>query len=142
LGRTYLFWTPHPWLALRADYTFEHLTNDVVVGEQPVKLDTHRVPLGIGFFHPSGLGASLTATYWHQSGIFERLATGAHEGGRADFWTLDAGIRYRLPKRYGFITVGATNLFDRKFKFFNTDVTNPFVQPDRTIFGRITLALP
>ena len=28
LGRAYLFWTPHPWLALRAEYAFEELTRD------------------------------------------------------------------------------------------------------------------
>ena len=33
----------------------------------------------------------------------------------------DVAINYRLPKRYGFITVGATNLFDREFEFFDTD---------------------
>ncbi len=55
---------------------------------------------------------------------------------------VDTALNYRLPKRYGFITVGATNLFDKKFKFFNTDFDNPFIQPDRMFFARVTLALP
>jgi hypothetical protein len=142
LARTYLFWTPHRWLALRADYLFEKVTNEVVFGEQPVELRTHRVPLGINFFHPSGFSAALTATYWNQSGKFERLATGIVQSANDDFWTVDAGLSYRLPKRYGFITIGATNLFDKKFKFYNTDFNNPYVKPDRTIFAKVTLALP
>ena len=143
IARAYVFWTPHRWLALRADYVFEHFTNEVVLGEQPLRLNTHRVPLGFSFFHPSGLGASVTATYWNQSGRFERLATGAHQNGRDDFWTVDAGVRYRLPNRFGFITVGAANLFDKKFKYYNTDIFSAgSLQPTRMVFTRITLALP
>jgi hypothetical protein len=37
-----------------------------------LELNTHRVPLGIGLFHPSGLSASLRTTYFHQAGEFLR----------------------------------------------------------------------
>jgi outer membrane receptor protein involved in Fe transport len=110
--------------------------------DQPEELNTHRVPLGISFFHPSGLSAGLKATYFNQDGRFVLLNTRDVRSGSDDFWTVDAAISYRLPKRYGFITVGATNLFDQKFKFFDRDARNPTIQPDRTFFGRITLALP
>jgi tetratricopeptide (TPR) repeat protein len=142
LGRAYLFWAAHPWLALRAEYVFERFKNEIFTGEEPLKLDTHRVPLGINFFHPSGFSTSLTATYWNQNGRFQRLTTGDIQSGRDEFWTVDAAINYRLPKRYGFITVGATNLFDEEFKFFNAEVRNAGIQPVRTIFGRVTLAIP
>ena len=69
LGRAYLFWTPHRWLALRAQYIFERFKRESLIFEF-TELDTQRVPLGIGFFHPSGLSASLTATYWDQDGMF------------------------------------------------------------------------
>jgi tetratricopeptide (TPR) repeat protein len=140
LARSYLFWTPHPWLALRAEYIFERFENDPLI-EEPKNLNTHRVPLGINFFHPSGLSASLTATYYNQDGKFVRSPTSVISG-TDDFWTVDAAINYRLPERYGFVTVGATNLFDRKFKFFEVDRNNPHIQPDRMFFFRLTLALP
>ncbi|MGH9895140.1 MAG: TonB-dependent receptor domain-containing protein, partial [bacterium] len=119
LGRAYLFWTPHRWLALRAQYIFERFKRDCDICDF-TELDTQRVPLGIGFFHPSGLSASLTATYWDQDGRFTPFLdpTVPIRSGRDDFWTVDAAISYRLPKRYGFITVGATNLFDEEFNFF------------------------
>ena len=139
LARTYLFWTPHPWLALRAEYMFERFEQDVLTDR--LKMNTHRVPLGINFFHPSGVSTFLTATYWNQEGKFQRIA-GAIEAGSDNFWTVDAAINYRLPKRYGFVTVGATNLFDQDFKFFDGDAQNPIIQPTRTIFGRVTLAFP
>jgi hypothetical protein len=88
------------------------------------------------------LSSALTTTYYSQDGKFLRLATGVKQSARADFWTVDAAINYRLPKRYGFITVGATNLFDRSFKYFETDRNNPHIQPDRIGYIKLTLALP
>jgi hypothetical protein len=139
LGRAYLFWTPHPWLALRVEYLFERLQTDGLT-DQPLELNTHRVPLGISFFHPSGLSASLRTTYFNQEGEFQR--DGGVLSGSDDFWIVDVAINYRLPKRYGFITLGATNLFDQKFLFFDRDFGNPIVQPDRMFFARVSLALP
>jgi tetratricopeptide (TPR) repeat protein len=143
LARTYLFWTPHPWLALRAQYLFERLKRDQRFPSGVTEVDTHRVPLGISFFQPSGLGASLTTTYFNQDGKFGGITAGTPiRPGSDDFWTVDAAINYRLPKRYGFITVGATNLFDQQFKFFDNDLRNASIQPTRTVFGRVTLAFP
>jgi tetratricopeptide (TPR) repeat protein len=139
--RTYLFWTPHPWVALRTEYNFERFVNGGALGEDG-KVNTHRVPVGVNFFHPDGLGVSITGTYYHQDGEFMRLGGGTPESGRDQFWLLDATINYRLPKRYGFVTIGATNLLDKKFKYFETDVNNPRIQPKRTAFFKVTLALP
>jgi hypothetical protein len=139
-SRAYIFWTPHPWLAFRTEYLFEHFSSDGLAA-QPERLQTHRLPLGMGIFHPSGLGASMKSTYINQSGRFV-LTNGSRLNGRQDFWTIDAAINYRLPNRYGLLTFGATNLTDRKFKFFERDRDNPSILPARMLFGRMTLALP
>jgi hypothetical protein len=83
----------------------------------------------------------LKATYFNQDGEF-KLNNGKFQSGQDDFWTVDMGINYRLPKRYGFITVGATNLFDEHFRFFDRDLRNASIQPARAFFGRVTLAFP
>jgi tetratricopeptide (TPR) repeat protein len=140
-GRAYLFWTPHDWLALRAEYLYEKLKRDDDAPEGVEEVKTHRVPLGVKFFHPTGLSASLTTTYFNQDGDFIRV-DGVEESGDDDFWIVDAAVSYRLPKRYGFISVGVTNLFDEEFDYFDSDIVNPVIQPDRSIFGRITLAFP
>ena len=143
VGRAYLYWTPHNWVALKAEYLYENFERENAVnGIKEVK--SHRVPLGINFFHPSGLSAGVKATYYDQNGEFQRQDAflGDYTSGRDDFWLVDAAINYRLPKRYGFITVGATNLFDRSFNFIDTDIQNPLIQPSRFFFGRITLNLP
>ena len=59
-----------------------------------------------------------------------------------DFWLVDLAIGYRLPKRHGFITVGVANLTDEKFNYFDTDLNNPRIQPDRSYFAQVTFALP
>jgi len=138
LARAYLFVTPHPWLAVRAEYLFERFESEGLT-DLPTKVDTQRIPLGIGFFHPTGFSASLTATHFDQEGEFVRI-DGTRESGSDDFWTVDAALSFRLPKRYGFVAVGATNLFDEEFNYFDTDERNPTIQPARRIYARVTVA--
>ena len=140
-GRVYLFWAAHKWLALRTEYVFDQFRSQGKVG-QPNKVNTHRVPFGFNFFHPSGFSAVLTVSYVDQSVRLADFLTGEPRTGDDQFFTLDGGINYRLPKRYGFVTLGATNLSDKKFKYFDRDLNNPSVQPKRTLFAKITLALP
>jgi hypothetical protein len=58
---------------------------------------------------------------------------------------VDAAIGYRLPKRYGFITAGVTNLLDEDegdFKYWEVDRKNSRIQPERQAFIKCTIALP
>jgi outer membrane receptor protein involved in Fe transport len=137
--RAYLLATPHRWLALRADYLFEHFDSEELTGLLPAKVDTHRLPLAISFFHPSGFAASVTATYVDQKGDFVKLS-GEPQSGSDEFWTVDVSVNYRLPKRYGFFAVGAANLFNEEFNFFDIDLRNPSAQPTRRVYARLTLA--
>jgi tetratricopeptide (TPR) repeat protein len=141
LGRVYLYWTPHRWLALSAEYQYERLERDSeFVGEDLfTRLKTHRVPLGISFFHPTGFSARLKATYVDQEGKFGDPVGGVILPGDDQFWVVDAAIGYRLPKRYGFITLEARNLFDEEFKFQDTDPANPRISPESLILARCTL---
>jgi len=62
--------------------------------------------------------------------------------GSRSFWVVDAGLRYRLPKRYGFVAFGVNNLTDERTVYVATDSTNPPIRPGRLIFGRVILAFP
>jgi hypothetical protein len=135
-GRAYAFWTPHPWFALSAQYLYERLESEGL-SDVPQNLKTERVPVAAKFFHPSGFGANVTATYVHQNGA---LVDGTEVS--SSFTVVDAMLTYRLPKRYGFIAVGGTNLTDKKFNFFDTDVRNPTLQPTRMLFARVSVSLP
>jgi tetratricopeptide (TPR) repeat protein len=141
--RAYLFWTPHKWFSLTAEYLYEDFQRDEVFSDGAREVESHYFPLGVNFFHPSGLSASFTGTYVDQDGSFERAtAVRTFENGQDNFWLLNAAINYRLPKRYGFLTVGVSNLTDEDFEHFDTDDDNAFIQPDRVAFARITLAFP
>jgi len=141
----YFNYAPHDWVALRASYQYDQYANSTPsVGQfSDAKLYTSRIPLSAGFFHPSGFIANVTVTYWNQTGTFEPLSqpAGTRVDGRDSFWLTDAMIGYRMPKRYGLITVGIKNMFDQKFQYFNTDWRNPIIQPDRLVFFKITIAL-
>jgi outer membrane receptor protein involved in Fe transport len=141
LGRAYVNWTLHPWVALSGEYQFERFERepDAPGAENIVELETHRFPLGISFFHPLGFNARLKATYIDQEGEFGSSIQGVEQ--KDDhFWTVDASIGYRLPRRWGLITLEGRNLFDEEFNFQDTDPANPRIYPERVIFGKFTLA--
>jgi len=146
LTRAYLYWTAREWLALSAEYLFERFEREGGLFTFGTKdLETHRVPLAINVYLPSGFSARLKGTYYDQDGSFERqMAIGTFETGADNFWLFDTDFSYRLPKRYGFITVGAKNLFDKSFQYFDSSVgshiQNPSIQPERMIYARVTLS--
>jgi Tfp pilus assembly protein PilF len=142
IGRAYLNWTPHEWFSLSAEYQYERFeyTEEFNIGA--IDVDTHSVPLGINFFHPSGFSTGLKATYWYQDGKFQNFDEFDIKSGDDSFWLVDAAIRYRFPKRYGFFTVGVTNIFDEDFEYFEVDAKNSRIQPERFLFANITVAFP
>ncbi len=140
-GRAYVYWTPHPLLALSAEYQYERFDRkDNPFRRGIVDAKTYRVPLGLNFFHPSGMAIRLKGTYYDQSGDFQKRDSDITFSGRDDFWVLDLTIQYRLPQRFGLISVGVKNLLDETFNFQDTNPAEPMVVPERFFFGRFTLA--
>ena len=141
LARPYVFWTPHEWFATSVEYQYEQFLNGSQTSVSYLKESRpHNNALsGLDFFHPSGstfgTEGNLLQSAWRLSNA--PLSVACCESGRSDFWVVDAGRGHRLPKRHGFFTVGATNLFDRKFKYQETDLNNRTIQPDRTFFARL-----
>jgi outer membrane receptor protein involved in Fe transport len=141
LVRSYVYWLPMNWLALTTEYQFERLTRDRSAGSENFwTLDTHRLPLGIGFFHPSGLLARLKMTYVSQSGEFPDFSSGGRIDASDQFFVLDGSIGFRLPDRWGIVSLEVRNLLDETFRFQDSDIGNPSIFPKRTLFGKITLA--
>jgi hypothetical protein len=141
LARAYLYWAPLSLLALSAEYQFEQFERepDFPGAEAILELETHRLPLGISLFHPSGFSARLKGTYIDQEGDFIG-PMGDIMPGYDQFWVFDASIGFRSPKRWGLITVDAKNLFDEEFKFQDMEFNNPLIYPERLILVRFTLA--
>jgi len=144
LARAYLYWAPHPQLALNVEYQYEHFDRSPEFPgvEQISDLKTQRLPLGVSWFLPGGLIGKLRATYMNQRGEFGLGASGNQtEEGNDNFWIVDALLGYRLPKRYGIVSLGVLNLFDEEFNFQDTDPAQPLIAPERTVLLRFTLAI-
>ena len=68
--------------------------------------------------------------------------------GQTDFWVLDAALRYRLPRRFGFISVGVNNATDEEFSYLATESILPSnartlsLRPGRVYYARVVLAFP
>ena len=62
------------------------------------------------------------------------------EKGSDHFWVLDASVSYRLPRRYGLISVEAKNLLDEQFQFQTMEKAYPEIVPERFILAKITLS--
>jgi tetratricopeptide (TPR) repeat protein len=141
-GRAYVYWAPDPRLALSADYMHERQDREAFLVKE---VTTHRVPLSARFFHPSGLFATATGSYFDQDGQFFRNGqaptTSTPESGSDRFWIFDASAGYRLPNRWGIVSVEGKNLFDRSFHYQDTDPNRPIIQPGRTVYFKVTLAL-
>jgi tetratricopeptide (TPR) repeat protein len=141
-GRAYLHWTPNNLVALNAGYVYEKFEQTSVFNLGYKTVETHRIPLGGNFYHPCGFIFMGKATFVDQKGEFSTQSTPFDfTAGDDRFWVVDAAVGYRLPQRYGFITVGAKNLFDRSFRYADTDFANPAIQPARMFFARFTLSI-
>jgi tetratricopeptide (TPR) repeat protein len=138
LGRAYLYWTPHRWFSLGPEYQYEELKNpeDLQLNRM-LEATTHRVALGMGFYHPTGFITRLRPAFVAQHGVFLNPAR-QDEYADSEFFVVDASIGYRLPKRFGLIEIEARNLFDDGFRFQDTDPQNPRITPGRLIVGKWT----
>ncbi len=145
LGRAYLFAAPHPWVTFGAEYQYEKFERDPELFFPYSTLRTHRVPLSARFFHPSGISAFVGVTYFDQEGEFvtlNEMFENVFVPGERTFWVVDAALRYRLPKRYGFLVAGVNNLTDERSPYQATDPNNLAIRPGRVIFVRAVLAFP
>jgi tetratricopeptide (TPR) repeat protein len=140
IGRSYFYWTPANLLSASAVYQFERFDREpgAALAAGFVKIRTHRVPITLTSFLRSGLTASVVGTYVNQHGIFVR---GSQYQGADRFWTVDAAIGYRLPRRFGTFVIEMRNLFDEEFRFQDTDPGNPAIQRGRLALARLTLGI-
>ena len=141
LGRAYGYWTPLDTLALSVVYLYEQFHRTVASSgtENILDLHTHRIPLGVQYFSASGWSANAMATHISQRGTFADLVFSPT--GEDSFWVVDTAIGYRLPKRFGRLAFEVKNLFDREFRFQDTDPGNPTVKPRRLALLTLSLGI-
>jgi predicted Zn-dependent protease len=95
---------------------------------------TERYRPQVRVFLPAGFFASAAATYYHQSvDQFDDLTSSVRTTERAKFWTLDAAVGWRLPKRLGSISLEGTNLSDREFDFYDQALQEQVIPARRVL---------
>ncbi len=143
-GRAYVYWTPSPRVALGAEYLQERFDRDAVSMIEFKRVTTRRLPLSVSYFHPCGVFGRARTTWFDQDGQFYPLVffTGEPPVEAANsFWVVDASVGYRLPRRLGLVAVEGRNLFNREFRFQETDPAHPSVLPGRAVVVKATLSL-
>jgi tetratricopeptide (TPR) repeat protein/opacity protein-like surface antigen len=150
----YIYWIPTEWASLKAEYRFDQITKDFVTGKAdptfPQSITTHQVPISLNLFHPTGIFGKVSGTYvnQHVDSVIDVQTEGFNPNfplsyQSEDFWTFDAAIGYRFPKRYGIISFEVRNLFDNHFKFQSTfDASGPQLTPyvpERQLFVKLSL---
>ena len=128
-ARAYLYLTPIKRTALSVEYFYErfHRVNTIDT--------THRFPLNLSYFHPSGLSGSLRPIFVRQYGQFDTDLGNERER----FWNFDFSLDYRLPQRRGQVSLDVRNLLDNEFGFQQNDENLPLFMGDRTISLRVSL---
>lgn len=144
----YAYWTPADWAAIKTEYRYDTTDRSFVRGNGssnlPQSVGTHQVPISLSLFHPSGLFSRISGTYvnQHVADVSDSVIT-LLEHRSEDFWTFDAAIGYRFPKRFGTINFEMRNLFDNKFNYqSNFDANGPQLSPfipERQLFVKLSL---
>ena len=146
--------TPTDRTTVSAQYFYEEFEREplrLLNNGTPLSAVLHRAPLSLGYYHPQGFFARLTATYVNQNAAVRDDSVASGESEASDrFWLTDLSLGYRLPKRFGLVTFGIKNLFDEGIQFQELspnvigDIEGELVPPlfvlERVLFGQLTLA--
>ena len=142
-GRAYLYWAPLKTFVLSAEYFYELYNHDnEFIGMEGIEeLRTQKLRFGGRFFYSCGMSLKIQASYVDQAGDFVNAMTSQTTSDGDQFWVIDAGIGYRLPKRYGFLSLETRNLFDESFQFQDTDPAHPTISPNQLILLKLSIVL-
>jgi tetratricopeptide (TPR) repeat protein len=149
LHRLYAYWTPLESLAVDASLVFDKFENEndsTVSDAIPQHVKTYSAPVAVRYFHPSGAYAGVKATYVDQD--VQGASNYQYHDGKSNFTFVDLVVGYRLPKRWGLVSVGVQNVFDKNFDYLDDSYRNfqdeptvgPYI-PSRAVVGQVTLNL-
>jgi tetratricopeptide (TPR) repeat protein len=139
-ARSYFYWTPLPTMSFSARYEVgEFEADDLSPPLYFKEMKLRTLPVEARYFGRSGFSAGLRVSHYQQEGVFTPTR-GVESPGEDTFWTTDAMLGYRLPKRRGVLSLNVANLFDKDFRYQDIDPENPSVVPERFAYFRFTLA--
>lgn len=125
-------------LALAYQYEMQDYTEKTAVNDVS-RLKTERVPLSLRYFSENGFSAGIMVSYVDQEIQQFDTISQIGENDQEQFWIVDASLVYRLPKRYGFVSLEVKNLFNEEFRFQEPDPDIATVYPDRIFLVKLSL---
>ncbi|MCU7934646.1 MAG: FecR domain-containing protein [Candidatus Thiodiazotropha sp. (ex Dulcina madagascariensis)] len=153
----WLNWTPSMRWTLGIEYSYnlynlkkgiQATDKSVLAPDGILKLETHKAPASVSFFHPSGFSTKLTATYLDQKGSFIDTTGFATQQGEDQGVITDIAFSYRFSKRMGSVSLGVNNLFDEHLNHEDQssyDASDPVSSAspsvffkERVVFGKIS----
>lgn len=146
-ARAYLYHSvlPPGWsgwnlaLTVSGELDSQHRPHGLPGSEGFLDLDTRRVPLGLAVFSPQGFTLRAITTHVRQSGAFSTDLLEPVIGSRDNAWITDLSLEYRLPKRFGLISVAGRNIFDNALNLVDTDPLNPRDARRRIVIARFSI---
>jgi hypothetical protein len=101
---------------------------------------TKRLRPQVRVFLPIGFFASVAGSYYAQEAhLFLDITSPDRRIQTARFWTIDAAVGWRLPRRLGSISIEGTNLSDREFLWYEQSLQENVI-PARRIALRADFA--
>ncbi|MDD5104756.1 MAG: TonB-dependent receptor [Desulfuromonadaceae bacterium] len=139
-ARGYVNAVLYPMLTAITEYRYERFERSAGSSNIP-EITTQTVPLGVNLHSLGGFSASVTGTLHIQKGVFTSNTTGMAYPGSDRFWLLDASLSYRLPKRFGTVSLVGKNLADTAFNYQDMDPWSPSLLPGRQLLLNCSLNL-
>ena len=139
--RMYFDWAISDRITTTVEYFFEEARRTQGGLEGIDGFEWHRLPVSVNWFHPEGWFSRVNVTYSKQA-----VESDEKPDSHSQFVTVDLKLGYRLPKRFGIITVGVKNIFDTEFLFQNPGFLRQqepdawLYVPERQVYGQLTLA--
>jgi tetratricopeptide (TPR) repeat protein len=104
------------------------------------RIETQRIRPQVRVFLPIGFFASVAGSHYDQEvDQFDDLTSPTRITQTADFWTVDAAVGWRLPRRLGSISLEGTNLLDEQFGFYEQSLQENVI-PTRRVSLRADFA--
>ena len=141
--RLSLAWRISPRLALHGEILAEGFERQSEFLSGPADIRTHTTTLGLRYFYPNGVFASLNATaVWQKVASLNDTALVENT---EKFALLDAAFGMRLPGHMASITLTGKNLLDKKFTYQDANFRTPDQQsppfiPARSILLQLNIA--
>lgn len=116
----------------------EVFIRDGVSSLEFTNVNTIKVPVSINYYKDK-FNFHMKFSHVEQQGGFIKISNGKSISDQDSFWITDITMNYKLPKSFGSITVGVKNIFNEKFKYFETDVRKPLFAHEKMSIAQINL---